>query len=144
MSTLFLSAEETMYLLQKPRETLAPWLRDRLGMGNLPNNVQLHVEGTSPELITRAWLEWTAPVTTYTSPDGGETIIRHDQTGQAVHWESAQAVKRRRLGYLQQAITIAGQDDLVMQDLEDKIQQVLVFARLRGHDVADWSEQWNP
>lgn len=141
MSTLFLSAEETQYLAQQPQSRLAPWLRDRLNMGNVPQDVKLHVSGPTPDAITQAWVTWTAPVTTFTSPDGGHTIIRHDQNGQALHWQDQTALKRRRLGYLQQAITIADRDDLVMEYLTEQIEAVLVFARLRGHDIQDWSDQ---
>lgn len=75
----------------------------------------------------------------YTSPDQGHTVYQDGKFYQ----EDEHARKRRRLGYLQQAITLADRDPEVMEFLEFQIDQVLVYARLKGHDVRDWNETPN-
>jgi hypothetical protein len=135
MSTIFLSAEETQYLTQQPRSRLAPWLRDRIGLTNLPQNVELHVSGPDPHNITQAWVSWTAPVTTYTSPDGGHTVIRHDQHGQALHWQDSQAVRRQQLAQIQSVISAADRDDMILLALTEALEPVMTLARLRNHNI---------
>ena len=81
-------------------------------------------------------------MTIYTSPDGGHTVYTEDALGRPQFVsEDETARRRRRLGYLQQAFRIAGEDDLVQEYLDEQIREVLVYARLRGHAVEDWSEQ---
>lgn len=54
--------------------------------------------------------------------------------------ETVEQENRRRLGYLQQVFRIAGEDPSVQEYLDQQIHAVLVYARLKGHDVQDWSE----
>ena len=80
-------------------------------------------------------------MTIYTSPDGGHTIYTENAQGQREFVSEDQvAQRRRRLGYLQQAFRIAAEDDQVQEYLDEQIREVLVYARLKGHDVQDWSE----
>ena len=46
----------------------------------------------------------------------------------------------RRLGYLQQVIALADQDPAIADFLHDQIHEILVYARLQGHEVTDWSD----
>jgi hypothetical protein len=77
----------------------------------------------------------------YTSPDGGHTVYEDTPAGKTLVSEDPHARHRRRLGYLQQAITLADRDPRIMTVLEDKMYEVLVYARLCGHDVEDWSDE---
>lgn len=77
----------------------------------------------------------------YTSPDGGHTIYEDTPAGRQFVQEDAHARHRRRLGYLQQAITLADRDPRIMELLEHKMYEVMVYAVLCGHEVNDWKEQ---
>jgi hypothetical protein len=79
-------------------------------------------------------------MTIRTSPDGGHTIYEDTPAGKTFVSEDAHARHRRRLGYLQQAITLADRDPRIMTMLEDKMYEVLVYAVLCGHEVRDWKE----
>jgi hypothetical protein len=79
-------------------------------------------------------------MTIYTSPDGGHTIYADTAQGKTLVSEDAHARHRRRLGYLQQAITLADRDPRIMELLEHKMYEVLVYAVLCGHEVRDWKE----
>jgi hypothetical protein len=46
----------------------------------------------------------------------------------------------RRMGYLQQVIALADQDPAIAEFLHDQIHEILVYARLQGHEVSDWSD----
>ena len=46
----------------------------------------------------------------------------------------------RRMGYLQQVIVLADQDADIAEFLHSQLHEILVYARLKGHDVRDWSE----
>jgi hypothetical protein len=46
----------------------------------------------------------------------------------------------RRLGYLQQVIALADQDPAIAEFLHDQLHEILVYARLKGHEVTDWSD----
>ena len=76
----------------------------------------------------------------FTSPDNGHTIYEDTPAGKTFVQEDAHARHRRRLGYLQQAITLADRDPRIMTMLEDKMYEVLVYAVLCGHEVRDWKE----
>lgn len=77
-----------------------------------------------------------------TSPDGGHTIYVQNSDGtRTFESEDETARQRRRLGYMQQVIKLAAEDPAVLEMFEQKIHEVLVYARLKGHDVQDWSEQ---
>lgn len=76
----------------------------------------------------------------YTSPDGGHTVYTEVDGKRVLISEDAHARKRRRLGYLQQAITLADKDPQVMEELELAVDRILVYARLKGHDIKDWNE----
>lgn len=76
----------------------------------------------------------------YTSPDGGHTVYTEKDGQRVLVSEDPHARHRRRLGYLQQAITLADRDPAIMQELELAIDRILVYARLKGHDIKDWSE----
>lgn len=77
----------------------------------------------------------------YTSPDHGHTIYEDTPQGRQFVQEDAHARHKRRLGYLQQAITLADRDPQIMEFLEHQIHEVLVYARLKGHEVRDWSDE---
>jgi hypothetical protein len=79
-------------------------------------------------------------MTIYTSPDGGHTVYEDTPAGKTLVSEDPHARHRRRLGYLQQAITLADRDPRIMTMLEDKMYEVLVYAVLCGHEVRDWTE----
>ena len=76
----------------------------------------------------------------YTSPDGGHTVYTEVDNRRVLVSEDSHARHRRRLGYLQQAITLADRDPVIMDMLEHKMHEILVYARLKGHDVKDWNE----
>ena len=80
-------------------------------------------------------------MTIYTSPDGGHTIYEDTPEGRTFVQEDAHGRHRRRLGYLQQAITLADRDPRIMEYLEDRMHEVLTYAVLCGHEVRDWNEQ---
>jgi hypothetical protein len=46
----------------------------------------------------------------------------------------------RRMGYLQQVLQLADRDADIKQFLHDQLHEILVYARLKGHEVQDWSE----
>ena len=46
----------------------------------------------------------------------------------------------RRLGYLQQVMQLADQDADIAEFLHSQLHEILVYARLKGHEVQDWSD----
>ena len=77
----------------------------------------------------------------YTSPDGGHTVYTEIDGKRVLVSEDEYSRRRRRLAYLQQAMGLADRDPVIMDMLEERIHEVLVYARLKGHDVKDWSEK---
>jgi hypothetical protein len=46
----------------------------------------------------------------------------------------------RRIGYLQQVMQLADQDADIAEFLHSQLHEILVYARLKGHEVQDWSD----
>lgn len=46
----------------------------------------------------------------------------------------------RRMNYLQQVIVLADQDPAIAEFLHDQLHEILVYARLKGHEVGEWTE----
>jgi hypothetical protein len=100
----------------------------------VPAHAQLEIDQEPGQPITAARL-------IYTSPDGGHTVYTEVANKRVFVSEDPHARHRRRLGYLQQAITLADRDPRIMEYLEDRMHEVLTYAVLCGHEVRDWSEQ---
>jgi hypothetical protein len=121
--------------LDTPRQ--APVLRDLFGMSSVPQNLQFELQQSAGDPEQTPTVRFDPPLPVYTTPDGGHTV----RLGTETVSEDAVARQRRRLGYMQQAIKIAAEDPLVLDMFEQKIHEVLVYARLKGHDVQDWSDR---
>lgn len=50
----------------------------------------------------------------------------------------------RRMNYLQQVIVLADQDADIAEFLHSQLHEILVYARLKGHDVDEWTDYDSP
>lgn len=119
-----------------PESRRATWLRDQLGLPGVPNNCTWELFQSAGDPEQTPYVIYDPPPVIYTSPDSGGTVYANGE----FHSETPEARQRRRLGYMQQAIKLAAEDPEVLEYFTAQIHAVLVFARLKGHEVTDWSE----
>lgn len=136
MITQQLTWDQWSYAHSLAHSQQAPWLRDLLGLSGCPAGLEFELLQSAGDPTQTPVVHYTEPPPVYTSPDHGHTIYRDGR----FYLEDSIARRRRQLGYLQQAITLADCDPEILDYLNTQIHEVLVYARLKGHDVQDWSE----
>ena len=68
----------------------------------------------------------------------GVTTVTHSQATVPLETARQYLQAKTTLGYLQQAIAIAGRDPSVRDYLDIKIREVLSYAVMAGHTVDNW------
>ena len=52
---------------------------------------------------------------------------------------STHEISLRRLNYLQQVLVLADQDPDIAEFLHSQLHEILVYARLKGHEIDEWN-----